>query len=195
MLTFNIEPSQIMYAKLIDAFCQDGDMKRARWVFDLLVERGITHDVITYTMMINGYCRVNCLWQACGIFNDMKERGIKPDVITYTALLDGRLKENLRRALSLQHGKEMEVEKTDDSPFWNELNDMGKEIEPDVYCYTVLIDGHCKTNNLQDAIDMYDEMIARGLQPDIVTYTALMSSCWRKGDRYRVITLVDEILK
>ena len=172
-----------------------GVSQRAQWVFALLVGRGMTHNVITYIMMINGYFRVNCLRQAHGIFNDMKERGIKPDVITYTVLLDGRLKENLKRAHSLQHGKEREVEKIDDSPFWNELNDMGKEIEPDVYCYTVLIDCHCKTNNFQDVIQLYDEMIARGLQHDIVTYIALLSSCWRKGDRYRVITLVDEILK
>ena len=80
-------------------------MKRAQLVFDMLVERRITPDVITYTMMINGYCRVNCLRKARDIFSDMKERGIKPDVIAYTIVFDAHSKVNLKMARSLQFFK------------------------------------------------------------------------------------------
>ena len=85
-------------------------MKRAQLVFDMLVERRITPDVITYTMMINGYCRVNCLRKAHDIFNDMKEKGIKPDVIAITIVLDAHSKVNLKMACSLQFSKGSEEE-------------------------------------------------------------------------------------
>ncbi|XVF61837.1 hypothetical protein PTKIN_Ptkin08bG0165700 [Pterospermum kingtungense] len=77
------------------------------------------------------------------------------------------------------------------STFWSEMKCKG--VEPDVVCYTVLIDQYCRTNNLQDAIRIFDEMIDTGLEPDNVTYTALISGYCRRGYVEKAVTLVDEM--
>lgn len=68
-----------------------------------------------------------------------------------------------------------------------------KKLKPDVTCYTVLIDNHCKSDNLQDAIVLFDEMIDRGLEPDTVTYTALLCGYCSQGNVDRAVTLVNEM--
>ncbi|KAK7857445.1 pentatricopeptide repeat-containing protein [Quercus suber] len=75
MLALNVEPSEIMYSKVLAALCRAGDMKKARWFFDFLVEKGSSPDVISYTVMIHGFCKMNCLQEAQDLFHDMKERG------------------------------------------------------------------------------------------------------------------------
>nr|POE96600.1 pentatricopeptide repeat-containing protein, mitochondrial [Quercus suber] len=173
MLALNVEPSEIMYSKVLAALCRAGDMKKARWFLDFLVEKGSSPDVISYTMMIHGFCKMNCLQEAQDLFHDMKERGIEPDVITYTVLLEGLSKTILRRVCSPLDARENKEGKVDGSTVWTEMRVNG--IRPDVICYTVLIDRYCKTENLQDAVALFDNMIDRGLEPDTVTYTALLS--------------------
>jgi pentatricopeptide repeat protein len=192
MLALNVEPKRIMYSKLIASLCQAEEVQKARLFFDSLVEKGFTPDVIDYTMLINGYCRGNSLREAHDLFHDMKKRGIQPDIITYTVLLDGFSKRNIRRVRSPLDARRNREEMVDASTvLWTEMKEMG--IRPDVICYTVLIDRHCKTDNLQDAIALFDVMIDRGLKPDTVTYTALLSGCCNRGDVDRAITLVNEM--
>ncbi|XP_065637635.1 pentatricopeptide repeat-containing protein At2g26790, mitochondrial [Quercus suber] len=191
MLALNVEPSEIMYSKVLAALCRAGDMKKARWFFDFLVEKGSSPDVISYTMMIHGFCKMNCLQEAQDLFHDMKERGIEPDVITYTVLLDGHSKTNLRGVCSPLDARENKEGKVDGSIVWTEMRDNG--IRPDVICYTVLIDRYCKTENLQDAVALFDNMIDRGLEPDTVTYTALLSGYCNKGDVDKAVDLFKEM--
>ncbi|KAG5528542.1 hypothetical protein RHGRI_029278 [Rhododendron griersonianum] len=206
-------PCKIMYSKLIAAFCSSGDMRKAQWVLDTMVGTGITPDVITYTMMINGYCRVNCLQEACEVLKDMKARGIEPDVITYTVLIDGHSKEKMKKDSCLPNAEGNKGEQNEVATLWSEM----KEIEqnPDVILYTVLIDCHCKSDNLEDAtvlfdemIDschcksdnledatvLFDEMIDRGLEPDNVTYTALLCGYCRQGYTDRAVTLLNDMI-
>ncbi|KAK7857444.1 pentatricopeptide repeat-containing protein [Quercus suber] len=81
--------------------------------------------------------------------------------------------------------------KVDGSTVWTEMRVNG--IRPDVICYTVLIDRYCKTENLQDAVALFDNMIDRGLEPDTVTYTALLSGYCNKGDVDKAVDLFKEM--
>ncbi|WVZ24749.1 hypothetical protein V8G54_003293 [Vigna mungo] len=47
------------------------------------------------------------------------------------------------------------------------------EINPDVFFYTVLIDGVKKTENFHKALSLFGNMVDSGLEPDTVTCTAL----------------------
>ncbi|CAN4122138.1 unnamed protein product [Withania somnifera] len=188
VLSFGDDTCKIMCSKLIASLCSVEDMKRARWVFDNMVWRGLTPDVVIYTMMLNGYCRVNQLQEALYLFDDMKKRGISPDVITYTVMLDGHSKNLKRNRLSADSRRNVRErkdtdwstgEKMDPSVFWSEMNEM--ELTADVICYTVLIDSHCKSDNIDDAIRLFTEMIDSGLEPDSVTYSALICGYCKQG--------------
>ncbi|KAJ6396664.1 hypothetical protein OIU77_021651 [Salix suchowensis] len=176
MLDLNMEPSKDMYGKVITACYRAGDMRSAETVFGILRKSGSTPDIFTYTTMINVCCRQNRLSEAHNLFQDMKHRGIKPDLVTLTVLLDGHLK----RAHSEAFARKSKEVKLAASSIWKEMQNT--EIRPDVICYTALIDGHCKVDRLEDAISLYDEMIYRGVEPDIATCTALLSGCRNRRD-------------
>lgn len=168
MLALVTEPSKGMYHKLIGALRQAGEIKLARWVFDDLIHKGLTPDLVTYKRLIHGYCEENCLQEACDILNDMKLEGIKPDVVLCTILFNAHLKIDWK--ISSKHA----------TVFWKEMKET--EIRPDVLLFTVLISRLCNANNLQAAIRVFHEMIDRELAPDTVTYTTLLRSCLGKGD-------------
>ncbi|KAJ6766856.1 TETRATRICOPEPTIDE-LIKE HELICAL DOMAIN-CONTAINING PROTEIN-RELATED [Salix purpurea] len=156
MLDLNMEPSKDIYGKVITACYRAGDMRSAETVF------GILHRIA---------CRKPTIFS-----RDMKHRGIKPDLVTFTVLLDGHLK----RAHSEAFARKSKEVKLAASSIWKEMQNT--EIRPDVICYTALIDGHCKVDRLEDAIGLYDEMIYRGVEPDIATCTALLSGCRNRRD-------------
>jgi pentatricopeptide repeat protein len=162
-------------------------MRNAEAVFDILRKSGLTPDIFTYTTMINVCCRQNCLSEARNLFQDMKHRGIKPDLVTFTVLLDGHLKRVHSEAFARKR-KEVNLAA---SNIWKEMQNT--EIRPDVICYTALIDGHCKVDRLEDAIDLYDEMMYRGVEPDRATCTALLSGCRNRGDVDMVLTKLNLI--
>ena len=37
ILALKVEPSRIMYSKVLAALCRAGDMKKAQWFFDVVV--------------------------------------------------------------------------------------------------------------------------------------------------------------
>ncbi|TVU51394.1 hypothetical protein EJB05_02823, partial [Eragrostis curvula] len=181
MLEKNVVPDKISYSNLISGYCQIGDMDNAHLWFRNMVEKGLEVDVIVYTTLMNGYCRASRLQEAHTLFVQMTNAGIKPDVIAYTVLLDGELKETLQqgwqgidkeRSCSLLIAKHKKL--------LSYMED--KKIEPDVPCYTVLIDGQCKAKYLEEAQGLFDEMLKKGLTPDVYTYTALINGYCSEGE-------------
>ncbi|PWA78889.1 pentatricopeptide repeat protein [Artemisia annua] len=178
-------PSKIMCTKLTSAYCRAGDMRMARWVFDMMIARGITPDVVSYTIMLNGYYWVNCLKEAYDLFDDMITNGIQPDIITYTVLYDEESKVNRKKIIGRDTGRKdsnMSKYMTTGREHRNLSKYLTKmqELNPDLICYTVMIDNYCKSDNLQGAIRLFNEMIERGLKPDTVAYTSLISGfCFR----------------
>ena len=43
----------------------------------------------------------------------------------------------------------------------------------DVIAYTVLMNGYCKVGRLQEACDLFVQMINSGIKPDVVAYSAI----------------------
>jgi len=193
MLEKNVVPDVISYSKLISAYCQTGDMHSARLWFDDMVERGLS-DVIAYTVLMNGYCKVRRFKEAFDLFDQMRNLGIKPDVVAYTVLLDGHLKEILLQGwqdIECKERKSFHL-RAEHKKLLRSMKDM--EIEPDVTCYTVLIDGQCKAEYLDEARGLFDEMLVKGLTPDVYTYTALINGYCSQGEIAKAEDLLQEMM-
>ncbi|CAD6234755.1 unnamed protein product [Miscanthus lutarioriparius] len=192
MLEKNVVPDVISYSKLISAYCQSRDMHNAHLWFHDMVERGLS-DVIVYTVLMNGYCKVGRLQEACELFVQMINLGIKPDVVAYTVLLDGHLKETLQQGWQgIAKERRTFFLRTKHKALLSSMKDM--EIEPDVTCYTVLIDGQCKAEYLEEARGLFDEMLAKGLSPDVYTYTALINGYCSQGEIAKAEDLFQEMI-
>jgi pentatricopeptide repeat protein len=191
MLEKNVIPDVISYSKLILAYCQNRDMHNAHLWFLDMDERGLS-DVIVYTILMNGYCKVGRLQEACDLFVQMINLGIKPDVVAYTVLLDGHLKETLHQGWQgIAKERRIFFLRTKHKTLLSYMKDM--EIEPDVTCYTVLIDGQCKAEYLDEARELFDEMLAKGLTPDVYAYTALINGYCSQGEIAKAEDLLQEM--
>ncbi|WVZ88224.1 hypothetical protein U9M48_034768, partial [Paspalum notatum var. saurae] len=192
MLEKNVIPDVISYSNIISAYCQRGDMRNAHLWFHDMVERGLS-DVIVYTVLMNGYCKVGRMREACELFDKMINVGIKPDIVAYTVLLDGHLKETLRQGWQgIAKEERSFLLRAKHKRVLSHMKDM--EIEPDVICYTVLIDGQCKADFLDGARRLFDEMLAKGLTPDVYTYTALINGYCSQGETSKAEDLLQEMV-
>ncbi|KAL3596650.1 hypothetical protein D5086_008287 [Populus alba] len=178
--------------KLLEKLCEEGEKDRALWLLKTMLDLNMEPSKDMYGKVITACYRagdmrnaeaVFDILQARNLFQDMKHRGIKPDLVTFTVLLDGHLK----RVHSEAFARKRNEVNLAASNIWKEMQNT--EIRPDVICYTALIDGHCKVDRLEDAIGLYDEMMYRGVEPDIATCTALLSGCRNRGD----VDMVDHI--
>uniref|UniRef100_A0A453QZ45 Pentacotripeptide-repeat region of PRORP domain-containing protein n=1 Tax=Aegilops tauschii subsp. strangulata TaxID=200361 RepID=A0A453QZ45_AEGTS len=193
MLENNVIPDVISYSKLISAYCQTGDMHNACLWFHDMVQRGLSVDVIVYTVLMNGYCKVGQMEEACKLFDQMINLGIKPDVIAYTVLLDGHLKEYLQRCWQgVSKERRIYLLRAKQNMLLSSMKKM--EIEPDVPFYTVLIDGQCKADFLEEARGRFDELLQKGLTPDQYVYTALISGYCSQGEIEKAQDLFEEMV-
>ncbi|GJS64460.1 putative tetratricopeptide-like helical domain superfamily protein [Tanacetum coccineum] len=55
------------------------------------------------------------------------------------------------------------------------------EMMKDASLYTILIDGFSKCGNLDMAIDLFDELLLKGLKPHMKTYTVVLRVLFREG--------------
>ncbi|KAJ3691371.1 hypothetical protein LUZ61_020535 [Rhynchospora tenuis] len=165
---------------LVSELCKEGKLSYASNVVREML-RAKQHNVFIFTTLMNGYCRAGRFDDACNLFSEMTDAGIEPNVVTYTVFLDGRLKEVLEMLRS-ETAKENEIYQLNDI-FTNLRREMeGAKIEPDVKCYTVLIDEQCKVKRcLNDAQQLFDEMLSKNLRIDVHAYTALINGYRRKG--------------
>ncbi|KAG8042824.1 hypothetical protein GUJ93_ZPchr0674g29024 [Zizania palustris] len=211
MLKADIEPDVVTYNILANGFCKSGLVME---VFDLIdhmteqgsfnvcrmmlehnvvPDRGLSVDVIVYTILMNGYCKVGRLQEACDLFVQMINLGIKPDVIAYTVLLDGHLKETLQQGWQgIAKERRTFLLRANHNKLLCSMKDM--HVEPDVPCYTVLIDGKCKAEFLVEARELFDEMLQKGLTPDAYAYTALINGYCSQGEIAKAEDLLQEMI-
>ncbi|EPS66849.1 hypothetical protein M569_07924, partial [Genlisea aurea] len=159
MISKGFSPSIVTYNALINGHCQLGRVDEGLNVIQTMTSRGVFPDVVSYSSIINGYCRNLDLDKAFSVKEDMSQKGIFPDTITYSSLIQGLCE--LRR---LDEACKLFTEMS------SKLN-----LLPDKCTYTCLINAYCAENDIPKAIHLHDEMIRRGLFPDVISYNVLVN--------------------
>lgn len=54
-------------------------------------------------------------------------------------------------------------------------------LAPTPRSYTILINGNCKINRIDEAMSLFKEMLQRSLSPDVVTYNTILQGFFRMG--------------
>ena len=50
----------------------------------------------------------------------------------------------------------------------------GQVVRPNVVIYNMIVDGLCKDGLVTEARDLYSDVVGRGIDPDVFTYTCLI---------------------
>ncbi|KAF9623566.1 hypothetical protein IFM89_003356 [Coptis chinensis] len=152
------------YNMCIHAFGCWGDFGTSLKLFKEMKEKGERSepDLCTYNSLIHVLCAVGKVDDATRIFSKMQHNGIHPDTVICNSLLDGMFKaRKLKEACQL---------------FERMVQD---GIRASCCAYNILIDGRDMWRDR--ALELVEEMEARGFVVDLVTITSLLIGLHKQG--------------
>ncbi|MFS7996139.1 putative tetratricopeptide-like helical domain superfamily, DYW domain-containing protein [Helianthus anomalus] len=195
---FRLSQQTIVSGSLIDLYAKCGCLFEAQKVFDL-VER---KSVISWTTLVVGYAQDGNLSKAMESYTALRKSNIPVDGFVLSSVMAVFADFAL-----LQQGKQMHayMKKVPfglDISVSNSVMDMylkcgltedarklfNEMPKRNVISWTVLITGYGKHGLGKEAVNIFEHMLSENLDPDEVTYLAVLSSCSHSG-------LVDECKK
>ncbi|KAA8546872.1 hypothetical protein F0562_003301 [Nyssa sinensis] len=182
----------IAFTALLDGYIKLGNINPARQIFDSLKVR----DVVAWTAMIVGYVQHGFSSDAIGLFRSMVRQGPKPNSYTLAAML------SVSASLaSLDHGKQIHARairlgEASSVSVSNALINMYAKAgsiniarkvfnlvcwNRDTVSWTSMIIALAQHGLGEEAIELFEKMLAVGMKPDHITYVGLLSACTHVG--------------
>ncbi|XP_068649342.1 pentatricopeptide repeat-containing protein ELI1, chloroplastic-like [Aristolochia californica] len=188
----------VLLTAIINGYAKAGDMKTARDLFEIMPER----NVISWSAVIAGYSLCGDYEEVLSLFQQMQELGIRPNesllvsVLTASAHL-GALAQGI-----WVHSYVKRCKLHSNSILGTALVDMYAKCgciasalsvfddiwAKDVAAWNAIISGFAMSGDSGKSIELFNAMNATGVQPNDVTFIAILSSCTHSG-------LVNEGLK
>lgn len=174
-----------------------GDAKTAKEIFHKMkrnFSRGSQPNLITCNILIDMYVRLEMHERVDSIFTYMLAEKIFPDTVTLTAMcaMYGKLEQPEKGDAILQVIQDCYI--LPDLPLVNALvlmyctcqqperavqvlREMVEryKVGLDVASYSILLDCHAKRREVEKAESLLAEMVAAGIEPDLKTYTILLT--------------------
>jgi pentatricopeptide repeat protein len=187
LFKLGLELDVFIGSALVHTCLKFGLMEEAQEVFEGLPIR----DVVLWNAMVNGYSQTGRFDEALGIFRRMGEEGIVPNRFTVTGVLSVlAFMEELYNGRAI-HGFAMRMGYVSGVAVSNALIDMyGKcrcighalEIfemmdEKDIFSWNSIIAVYGQCGDYDGALRLFDKMLGSGVQPDLVTVTAVLPAC------------------
>ncbi|XP_022936051.1 pentatricopeptide repeat-containing protein At4g02750-like [Cucurbita moschata] len=181
----------VSWNTMIAGYAQAGQMDKALGMFNEMQERNI----VSWNSLITGYVQNGLYFEALNCFILMKQQGEKPDQSTFLCCL--RASANLA---TLKVGVQLH-NLTIKSGFGNNLfvknaiitmyaksgrvlhaeNVFSEINNKDVVSWNSMIAGYALNGYGKEAVELFEEMSIRGVNPDEVTFTGLLSACNHGG--------------
>lgn len=190
-----VKPDLVTWNSLVSGYSVSGHSKEALDTIYLMKESGFLPDVVSWTSLISGSSKNEKYIQSFKFFNQMQQEGIKPNSATLSTLLRtcgslGLLQMGEKiHSLSVKNGFLEDVYVT------TALIDMYSKSGNLEKAYQVFLNSANKTlvtwncmimglaihSQGKKAISLFHEMSGVGVEPDDITFTALLSACKNSG--------------
>ena len=179
----------------INMYIKGDSINDAQLVFDKMVKRNVT----TWNSMISGLAHHGCLQEAFLLFLQMQKEDRVPSIFTYVTLLSvsasaadldlvkeihsyaikAGIASDLRVGSALVHTYAKSGSIDEARLVFNTMN------ERNVISWTGMIGGLARHGRGQEALQLFEEMKADGVEPNGYSFVAVLSACSHAG-------LVDE---
>lgn len=185
------EPCIVAYNAMLDALSKNGDMGSALLLFKRMPQR----DVVSWTSVINGFGRNGCFHEAIEFFKKMSYK-VKPNEATYVSVISSAA--NLDSCGALHLGKQIHAyiirNSTKLTVFigtalvdlygkTGSLTSAGYVFNQMVYkeicTWNAMISALSSNSREKEALDLFETMKKEGLQPNEVTFVAVLIACAR----------------
>ncbi|CAL9235419.1 unnamed protein product [Arabidopsis halleri] len=191
LLKLGFERHLFATTALVDMYAKAGCLADARKGFDCLQER----DVALWTSLISGYVQNSDNEEALILYRRMKTAGIIPNDPTMASVLKAcsslatlELGKQVH-GHTIKHGFGLEV------PIGSALSTMYTKCgsledgnlvfrrtpNKDVVSWNAMISGLSHNGQGDEALELFEEMLAEGTEPDDVTFVNIISACSHKG--------------
>ncbi|XP_058743889.1 pentatricopeptide repeat-containing protein At4g01030, mitochondrial [Vicia villosa] len=194
-----IEPDLVTWNCFVSGYSMRGRIKEALAVMNRIKSSGVTPSVVSWTALISGCSQNGKYTNALQIFSKMQAENVKPHSATICSLLRACAGLSLLKKGEEIHCFSMRLGIADDIYVETALIDMyikaGKlEVAHNVFskiqektlaCWNCMMMGHAIHGHGEEVMILYDKMREKGIRPDAITFTALLSGCKNSG-------LVDE---
>ncbi|XP_051122131.1 putative pentatricopeptide repeat-containing protein At1g68930 [Andrographis paniculata] len=176
---------------LLDMYCKCKDIKNAESVFSLMKHKNI----VSWTAMLVGYGHNGYSEEAVRIFCEMQKNGVEPDDYTLGSAISSCANLASLEEGAQFHGRAMVsgliafitvsnalVTLYAKCGNIDESHQLFREIKfKDQVSWTALVSGYAQFGKARETIDTFEEMLARGVEPDGVTFVGVLSACSRAG--------------
>ncbi|ESQ30084.1 hypothetical protein EUTSA_v10011454mg [Eutrema salsugineum] len=150
---YGVSPTAHIYASLVKALCQIGELSLAFKLKDEAYEGKINVDSAIFSTLISSLIKAARSDEVSGILEEMRAKGCKPDTVTYNVLINGFCVEN------------------DFESAYRVLDEMVEEgLKPDVISYNMILGALFRIQNWKEATYLFEDMPRRGCVPDILSY-------------------------
>ncbi|KAG9440758.1 hypothetical protein H6P81_020923 [Aristolochia fimbriata] len=175
---------------LVGMYFRNEEMESARKLFDSVSGK----DIILWTEMISGYLKLGEAETAINYFCEMQKQH-KADSFALSSALSGAadlaaLKQGeVIHCLAIKSGHNSDmcvsgslVDMYSKNGSLEAANIIFSEVRnPDLKCWNSMLGGFCHHGKAEQAFQLFNHMLERGLKPDHVTFISLLSACSHCG--------------
>ncbi|KAM6599562.1 hypothetical protein CsatA_019171 [Cannabis sativa] len=148
----NLAGNAFIWNGLTNLYAKCGEIDRARWLFDHLVNKNL----VSWNLMITGYLKNGEPRKCVDLFREMQLKGLKPDQVTASTIISAYFQTGcIEEAIKTFHGTN----------------------HKDKICWTTMIVNCAQNGREEDALMSFGEMLAQNITPDSFTISTVVSSC------------------
>ncbi|XP_052182724.1 pentatricopeptide repeat-containing protein At1g52640, mitochondrial [Diospyros lotus] len=173
---FEMVPSAKTYSILIGGWGEIGESAEVCKLFDEMLERGCSVDLLAYNCVLQSLCKGGNVQEAYRLFREMRSKGLEPDAFTYSIFIHASCEAN------------------DVHSAFRVLDRMKRyDLVPNVYTFNCIIKRLCKNDKVEEAYKILDEMISRGVTPDVWSYNAILASHCDHNEVNKALRLISRM--
>ncbi|KAL4570433.1 hypothetical protein LXL04_026085 [Taraxacum kok-saghyz] len=180
--TMGFETDVYVGSSLIKLYAENGCIDNARHLFDKMPQR----DDVLWNVILNGYLKHGDPKHVLSLFNQMRSSITQPGSVTYACVLSA-CDANIKLGTQL-HGLLTKTGHVSDPQVLNTLISMytksqnlfdARELfnsvqEPGSVTWNVIIGGHVQNGLMEEASNLFREMISINMKPDTVTLASFL---------------------
>ncbi|MQL74868.1 hypothetical protein Taro_007214 [Colocasia esculenta] len=194
----------VVQTALLNMYSLFEDLHLARRVFDETYRR----DLPMWNAILTAYAQKGCPEEAIRIVSEMGYQGIRPNEVSGMSILAAC--SSLKDLMSgkVVHGYMIKNVLGFDTLLFSALINMYAKCgclqsarclfdmmhHRDVVSWTTMINGYSDNDSPQEALALFEEMVAAKIRPDDVTMLGVVSMCG-KLDRIELVELVDKYIQ
>ncbi|CAI9277485.1 unnamed protein product [Lactuca saligna] len=163
-------PAVFKFTELLQAVTKMKQYSCSVELFKRMNALGVPVNAYTISIVIKCCCQMHCTNEGFAVLGYGFKHNILPNVCTFSTLLNGLVLED---RFSKPKGL-CKSGNNDTAIALLKLMDE-KGCKPNVVTYNTIIDSLCKDKMVDDALNLFKEMVFhKGILPDVVTYTSLI---------------------